>query len=154
MYTKYNLVVLSFCFLVLLFPFIGIFSRINYNIEEIISFLKNDYTHRIIFFSFYQAFLSALISCLLAIPFALSLNRHKGLKFIKFIVSLCGFSFVIPSILIVFSVIKIFGYNGFLNTYFNFYDFFSINNIYGLKAIIISHVLLNTPCATRVFFQN
>jgi len=154
LYRKYNLAVLSFFFLILLFPFVGIFTRINYDLIEIINVLKNKYTHRIIFFSFYQAFLSALISCLLAIPFALSLNRHKHLKSIKFIVSLCGFTFVIPSILIVFSVVKIFGYNGFLNTYFNFYDFVFIDNIYGLKAILIGHILLNTPFAARLFFQN
>ena len=154
MYNKYNLPVLSFFFLILLFPFIGIFSKINYDLNEIIIFLQNTYIQRIIFFSFYQAFLSALISCLLAIPFALSLNRHKNLKFIRFIVSLCGFSFVIPSILIVFSVIKIFGYNGFLNTYFDFYNLISIETIYGLKAILNAHILLNTPFATRLFFQN
>ncbi len=154
MYKKYNIIVLSFFFLILLFPFLGIFSKINYDIEEIRNFLKNSYTQRIIFFSFYQAFLSSLISCLLAIPFALALNRHKDLKLIKYIISLCGFSFVIPSILIVFSVIKLFGYNSFLNTYFNFYDLISINSIYGLKAILIAHVLLNTPFATRLFVQN
>ena len=129
-------------------------SKVNYDLNSIIIFLQNNYTHRIIYFSLYQAFLSALISCLLAIPFALSLNRHKNLKFIKFIISLCGFSFVIPSILIVFSVIKIFGYNGFLNTYFNFYEFTFIDSIYGLKAILIAHIFLNAPFATRLFFQN
>jgi len=154
LYNKYNIAILSFFFLILLFPFIGIFSKINYDTNEVINFLKNSYTQRIIFFSFYQAFLSAFISCILAIPFALALNRHKNLRFIKFIVSLCGFSFVIPSILIVFSVIKIFGYNGFLNTYFNFYNLISIESIYGLKAILIAHILLNTPFATRLFFQN
>jgi len=154
LYKKYNIAVLSFFFLILSFPFLGIFSKINYNLEEIINFLKNSYTQRIIFFSFYQAFLSALISCILSIPFSLALNRHKDLKLIRFIISLCGFSFVIPSILIVFSVIKIFGYNGFLNTYFNFYNFISIESIYGLKAILIAHILLNTPFATRLFVQN
>jgi len=82
------------------------------------------------------------------------LNRHKDLNFTRFIISLCGFSFVIPSILIVFSIIKIFGYNGFLNTYFDFYNLISIESIYGLKAILIAHILLNTPFATRLFFQN
>jgi len=154
LYNKYNIAVLSFFFLILLFPFIGIFSRINYNTNEIINFLQNSYTQRIIFFSFYQAFLSAFISCLLAIPFALSLNRHRNLNIIKFIISLCGFSFVIPSVLIVFSVIKLFGHNGFFNTYFNFYNLISIDSIYGLKAILIAHILLNTPFATRLFVQN
>ena len=154
MFNKYSITVLSFFFLILLFPFLGILSKINYNVEDILIFLKNSYTQRIIFFSFYQAFLSALISCLLAIPFALALNRHKDHKLIRYIISLCGFSFVIPSILIVFSVIKIFGYNGILNKYFKFYEFISIDSIYGLKAILIAHVLLNTPFATRLFVQN
>jgi len=56
--------------------------------------------------------------------------------------------------LIVFSVIKIFGYNGFLNTYFNFYNLLKIESIYGLKAILIAHILLNTPFAARLFVQN
>ena len=154
MYKIYNYIVLSFFFLILLFPFLGIFSKFNYDYVEINDFLRNNYTKRIIFFSFYQAFISSLISCALAIPFALSLNHHKNLKFVRIIVSLCGFSFVIPSILIVYAVIKIFGYNGFLNTYFNFYNFISIDSIYGLKGILIAHILLHTPFATRLFFQN
>ena len=154
MYNKLSLIVLSFFFLILLFPFLGIFSKTNYNFEEIRNFLQNSYTQRIIIFSFYQAFLSALISCILAIPFALALNRHKNHKLIQYIISICGFSFVIPSILVVFSVIKIFGYNGVLNRYFSFYELLEIETIYGLKAILIAHVLLNAPFATRLFVQN
>ena len=154
MYNKYNYSILSFFFLVLLLPFIGIFSKINYDLKLIVDFLKNTYTHRIIYFSLYQAFLSAFISCFLAIPFALALNRHKNLKIVKIIISLCGFSFVIPSILIVYAVIKLFGNNGFLNTYFYIYNFFSFETIYRIKAILIAHILLNTPFATRLLFQN
>ena len=140
MYNKYNYSILSFFFLVLLLPFIGIFSKINYDLKSIVDFLKNTYTHRIIYFSLYQAFLSAFISCLLAIPFALALNRHKNLKIVKIIISLCGFSFVIPSILIVYAVIKLFGNNGFFNTHFYIYNFFSFETIYGIKAILIAHI--------------
>ena len=154
MYNKYNYSVLGFFCLILLLPFIGIFSKITYDLESIIEFLTNSYTHRIIYFSLYQAFLSAFISCLLAIPFTLALNRHKNLKIVKIIISLCGFSFVIPSILIVYAVIKLFGYSGFLNTYFDIYNFFSFETIYGIKAILIAHILLNTPFATRLLFQN
>ena len=154
MYNKYNYSVLGFFSLILFLPFIGIFNSITYDFESTIEFLKNRYTLRIIYFSLYQAFLSAFISCLFAIPFALALNRHKNLKIVKIIISLCGFSFVIPSILIVYSVIKLFGYNGFFNTYFEIYNFFSFETIYGIKAILIAHILLNTPFATRLFFQN
>ena len=72
MYNKYNYSVLGFFCLILLLPFIGIFSKITYDLESIIEFLTNSYTHRIIYFSLYQAFLSASISCLVAIPFALA----------------------------------------------------------------------------------
>ena len=110
--------------------------------------------HRIIYFTLYQAFLSSFICCILAIPFSLALNRHKQLKIVKIIISLCGFSFVIPSILIVYAVIKLFGNNGFFNTYFDIYNFFSLETIYGIKAILIAHIFLNTPFATRLLFQN
>ena len=154
MYRKYNIPVLIFFSLILTIPFLGVLSKLNYDFNSLINFLNNTYTKRIIFFSIYQALISALISCILAIPFSLALNRHKNLRIVRIIISLCGFSFVIPSILIVYSVIKIFGYNGFLNNYFNFYNFLSIETIYGLKAILIAHVLLNTPFATRLFLQN
>ena len=154
MYKNYNYSVLGFFCIILLLPFIGIFSKITYDYESIIEFLTNSYTHRIIYFSLYQAFFSAFISCLLAIPFALALNRHKSLKIVKIIISLCGFSFVIPSILIVYAVIKLFGNNGFFNTYFDIYNTFSFNSIYGTKAILIAHILLNTPFASRLLFQN
>ena len=59
-----------------------------------------------------------------------------------------------PSILIVFSVIGVFGTNGFLNKYIGFYELFNIKSIFGLKGIILGHILLNAPFATRLFFQN
>jgi thiamine transport system permease protein len=92
---------LFFFGLIILLPFIGIFSKIDFDLDIIYNFFQNSYTHRLIYFSLYQAFLSELLSCFLAIPFALALNRHKNLKIIKFIISLCGFCFVIPTNLIV-----------------------------------------------------
>ena len=154
MYYKYNYSVLFFFGLIILLPFIGIFSNISYDLSTIYNFFQNSYTHRLIYFSLYQAFLSAILSCFLAIPFALALNRHKNLKIIKLIISLCGFCFVIPTILIVFAVIKLFGNNGFYNSYFNLYENLSIETIFGIKAILIAHILLNTPFATRLFFQS
>lgn len=154
MYNKFNYPVLSFFTLILVLPFIGIFSKLNFDINSLVNFLSNKYIHRVIFFSLYQAFISALISCIIAIPFSLALNRHKNNKIIKSIISLCGFSFVLPSILVVYAVIKIYGYNGILNNYFNFYNFFQIDTIYGLTGILLAHIFLNAPFATRLFVQN
>ena len=153
MYNKYLYITLSIFCLIILLPFIGIYSKLNFEFN-LLNFIENKYILRIIFFSFYQAFLSAFLSCLIAIPFSLALNRHKNLKIIKFIISISGFSFVIPSILIVYAVIKLFGKNGFYNNYFNYYEFFGLNSIYGIEAILIAHILLNAPFATRLFFQN
>ena len=83
MYNKFNYPVLSFFGLILVLPFIGIFSKLNFDIDSLVNFLSNKYIHRVIFFSLYQAFISALISCIIAIPFSLALNRHKNNKIIK-----------------------------------------------------------------------
>ena len=154
MYNKYLILTLSLFCLIIILPFIGIFSKLNFDFYSLLVFINNTYILKIIYFTFYQAFFSAVLSCLIAIPFALALNRHKNLKIIRYLVSICGFSFVIPSILIVYAVIKLFGINGFYNNYFNFYELLEINSIYGLKAILIAHILLNAPFATRLFFQN
>jgi|TARA_B110000438_G_scaffold124429_1_gene121283 thiamine transport system permease protein len=139
---------------VLTIPIIGIISKANFEISYFFSFFENKYNIRLIYITFFQAFLSSILSCILAIPFALSLARHKHLKIVKFIISLCGYAFVLPSILIVYGVIGIFGTNGFLNNLINFYNIFDIKTLFGLKAIILAHILLNAPFATRLFFQN
>jgi len=154
LYNKINYSILFIFGLIIILPFIGVFSKINYDLNLVYNFFQNSYTHRLIYFSLYQAFLSAILSCFLAIPFALALNRHKNFKVIKLIVSLCGFCFVMPTILIVFAVIKLFGINGFYNSYFNLYEYLSIETIFGMEAILIAHILLNTPFATRLFFQS
>ena len=151
---KIYFLVLGFFSLVLIIPIIGILSKIEFEFSYIVDFFYNEYNIRLIYISFFQAFLSSIISCLLAIPFASCLYRHKELLISKLIVSLCGYTFVLPSILVVFSVIGIFGINGVLNNYINFYQIFNIKSIFGLKAIILGHILLNGPFATRLFFQN
>ena len=154
MFHKTYYLVLGFFSLILFLPIIGIFSKVELELLYFIEFFDNNYNLKLIYTSFFQAFLSSIISCLIAIPFALCLYRHKELLLSKLIISLCGYSFVLPSILIVFSVIGIFGSNGALNNFTNFYQLFDIKSIFGLKAIILGHILLNAPFATRLFFQN
>jgi len=140
--------------LIIIFPIIGIISKLEFEISYLLNFFNSKYNIKIIYITFLQAFLSAIFSCIIAIPFALSLYRHKNSRIIKLIVSLCGYSFVIPSILIVYSVIGIYGRNGLLNDLINFYNLLDIKSLFGLKAILIAHILLNAPFATRLFFQN
>jgi len=153
LYKLYYLVLSILC-LVLILPIIGIVSKIEFEISYLLNFFNNKYNIKIIYITFLQAFLSAIFSCIIAIPFSLSLYRHKNSRIIKFIVSLCGYSFVLPSILVVYSVIGIYGINGLLNNLINFYNLLGIKSLFGLKAILIAHILLNAPFATRLFFQN
>ena len=153
LYKTYYLVLGLFS-LVIVLPILGIISKIEFEFSYFIKFFDSSYNIRLIYISFIQAFLSAILSCAIGILFALSLYRHKDLIISKIIISLCGYSFILPSILIVFSVIGIFGINGFVNNYTNIYQIFNIRSLFGLKAIILGHVLLNAPFATRLFFQN
>ena len=153
LYKSYYLVI-SFLCLILILPIIGIISKIEFDIYYILEFFYNKYNIRIIYITFLQAILSAFFSCLIAIPFSISLYRNKELRIVKFIISLCGYSFVIPTILIVHTVIGIYGSNGFLNNFFNIYEILKIDSLFGLKAVLIAHILLNAPFATRLFFQN
>jgi len=85
-------------------------------------FIQSKYNLRLIYITFLQAFLSSLISCVLALPFAISLFRRKKKLINRILISLSGYSFVLPSILIVYSVIGIFGTNGVLNKTTNLYN--------------------------------
>ena len=140
--------------LTLAIPILGIISKIEFEFSYFIKFFDSSYNVRLIYTSIFQAFLSATLSCAVAIPFSISLYRHKNSIISKIIISLCGYAFVLPSILIVFSVIGIFGINGIINNYTNLYQIFNIKSIFGLKAIILGHILLNAPFATRLFYQN
>ena len=140
--------------LILILPILGIISKLEFDLSYFIKFFYSSYNIRLIIISFFQALLSATLSCIIAVPLSLSLYRHKESRIIKLIISLCGYSFVLPSILIVFSVVGLFGINGIINKYINFYEFFNIRTIFGLKGIILGHIILNAPFAARLFFQN
>ena len=146
--------VVGIFFLIIVIPIIGLFNKFDFDLVYFTTFFQSKYNIRIIYVSFIQAFLSSIISCIIAIPFALSLFRQKKNRINKLLISLSGYSFVLPPILIVYSFIGIYGLNGILNKLTNFYNFFEIKTLFGLKAILIAHILLNTPFATRMFFQN
>ena len=139
---------------IIFLPIFGIFNKIEFNSLYLFEFIQSKYNLRLIYITFLQAFLSSLISCVLALPFAISLFRRKKKLINRILISLSGYSFVLPSILIVYSVIGLFGTNGALNKITNLYDVFNIRTIFGLQGILIAHVLLNTPFAVRIFVQN
>ena len=78
LYKTYFLVLGLFS-LVIVFPILGIVSKIEFDLSYFIKFFNSSYNIRLIYISFIQAFLSAILSCAIGILFALSLYRHKGL---------------------------------------------------------------------------
>ncbi len=101
-------------------------------------------------FTILQALLSALISCLLAIPLARALFRRRfpghGL-----LISMLGAPFLLPTIVAVLGLLAIFGRSGWANSLLA--PLGIKLQIYGLQGVILAHVFLNLPLATRMILQ-
>ena len=102
-------------------------------------------------FTLVQAALSALISVALAIPLARALARRRFAGRGAVII-LLGVPFLLPVIVAVVGLLTVFGRAGWVN------DALALGNlppvsIYGLQGIVIAHVFLNLPLATRMILQ-
>lgn len=102
-------------------------------------------------FSITQAFLSAAFSTLLAIPVARALARRRfpgrGL-----LISLMGAPFLLPSVVAVLGLLAVFGRSGLLNQGLIALGLSPVS-IYGLHGVVLAHVFLNLPLATRMILQ-
>ena len=102
---------------------------------------------KVLYFTLKQALISSILVCLLAIPISKAIFRNsfmlKGI-FIK----IMGLPFIFPVVSAIFSIILIFGNNGFINTILEMLGFSKIS-IYGLKGIVIINIFFNLPIAVR-----
>ena len=102
-------------------------------------------------FTLWQALLSALISVALAVPVARALARRRFWGR-EALITLLGAPFLLPVIVAVFGLLAIFGRNGLLNN-----GLVSIGaepiSIFGLHGVVLAHVFLNLPLATRLLLQ-
>lgn len=101
-----------------------------------------------IWFTLYQASLSALLSVGLAVPVARALFRRRfwgrnGLILIM------GAPFILPVIVAVLGLIAVFGQNGILNSLLGALGVKTVS-IYGIQGILLAHVFFNLPLATRM----
>ncbi|QXT40113.1 thiamine/thiamine pyrophosphate ABC transporter permease ThiP [Jannaschia sp. J12C1-MA-4] len=102
-------------------------------------------------FTLLQAALSAALSCLVAIPVARALARRRFRGRGAYI-SLMGAPFILPVIVAVMGLLAIFGRAGWLNTALEGIGAGQIE-IYGLAGVVLAHVFLNLPLATRLILQ-
>ena len=99
-------------------------------------------------FTLVQAILSALLSCLLAIPVARALARRR-FPGRTALITLLGAPFILPVIVAILGLLAVFGRSGIINTLLGVLGLPPVS-IYGLGGILLAHVFLNMPLATRL----
>jgi len=94
---------------------------------------------------------SAVFSTLLAIPVARALARRsfpgRGL-----LITLMGAPFLLPAVVAVLGLLAVFGRAGLINSAVTALGLPPVS-IFGLHGVVIAHVFLNLPLATRMILQ-
>lgn len=102
-------------------------------------------------FTVSQAFVSAALSCLLAIPVARALARRQ-FRGRSALITLLGAPFLLPVIVAVLGLLAVFGRNGLLNDALQFVGLPEVS-IYGFHGVVLAHVFFNMPLVTRLLLQ-
>lgn len=102
-------------------------------------------------FTVLQAAISAGVSVLLAVPLARALARRNFFGR-QALITLLGAPFILPVIVAVMGLLALFGRNGALNTALIWLGLPAVQ-IYGLQGVVLAHVFLNLPLATRMILQ-
>ncbi|MEM7733226.1 MAG: thiamine/thiamine pyrophosphate ABC transporter permease ThiP [Pseudomonadota bacterium] len=102
-------------------------------------------------FTVLQATLSGCISVCLAVPVARALARRRFAGR-RALIALLGVPFILPVIIAVLGLLEVFGRAGWVSTGLGLLGFEPIR-IYGLHGVVLAHVFLNLPLATRLILQ-
>lgn len=102
-------------------------------------------------FTLWQAALSSVLSVLLAVPVARALARRR-FPGRGALITLMGAPFLLPVIVAVMGLLALFGRGGAINATLAALGLPGIS-IYGLQGVLIAHVFLNLPLATRMILQ-
>lgn len=102
-------------------------------------------------FTVWQAFLSALLSCLLAVPAARALSRRRFLGR-DALVTILGAPFILPVIVAILGLLAVFGREGMVSQLLLTFGLPRLH-IYGLRGILLAHVFFNLPLAIRLILQ-
>ena len=117
------------------------------------SVLTDPYIWHIARFTLSQAFLSTGLSILGGIPVAIALHRQTVFFGRKWILQLMLVPMRMPTLVIAFGLIGIWGRNGFLNHGLAFFGLTEPISIYGLTGILIAHTFFNVPLAAQLLLQ-
>ncbi|MFA5514019.1 MAG: iron ABC transporter permease [Sphaerochaetaceae bacterium] len=121
----------------------------TFTLSRVFLLAKDPYTWRILRFTLFQAFISTVVSILIALPGAYLLANYTflGKKLIK---AISVIPFVLPSILVVLGFVIFYGNSGLLNQLLM--ALFKLEEpplkiLYTFKAVIAAHAFYNFPIA-------
>ncbi|AJQ93698.1 hypothetical protein [Gynuella sunshinyii] len=118
--------------------------------EFSLAVLTDDYILRITRFSLWQAFLSALISTVAAIPIARALFYFRASGSSRWLLHLSLLAFVMPTLILITGLVILLGPKGLITPLLE--HWLPHWNLYGLNGILIAHVYLNLPFAVRSLY--
>ncbi|MDC0611286.1 thiamine/thiamine pyrophosphate ABC transporter permease [Vibrio sp.] len=110
------------------------------------------YLRHVTYFSFYQAFISTLLSVVPAVPIAVTLYRRR-FPGRAILIRLCSVTLVMPVLIGVFGIMAIYGNNGILKQWLSGVGIVDAFSLYGLSGILLAHVFFNLPYASRLILQ-
>ncbi len=133
---------------IFLLPIGAVFIRAVTNGEELVRTFTDSYTYRLLGFTVWESALSALLSVVLALPFAAFFSRYT-FRGRKAILTMSDAAFAMPAILAVLGFVIYYGNNGMVNAALRAVSGgrWSVKVLYSFKAIILAHVYLNFPVA-------
>ena len=99
-------------------------------------------------FTVQQALVSALVSCVLAVPVARALARRR-FRGRGLLIALMGAPFILPVIVAVLGLVAVFGRSGLVNDVLGALGLPAVT-IYGFGGVVLAHVFLNLPLAVRM----
>ncbi|TCJ96099.1 thiamine transport system permease protein [Volucribacter psittacicida] len=112
--------------------------------------LWDPYLRHVLFFSFAQALLSAILSVIGGLLLARALFYQDFIGK-KWLLKLFSLTFVLPSLVVIFGVLGVYGTKGWLAQFLSLMGIEWQPNIYGLTGILLTHLFFNIPFACRLF---
>lgn len=114
--------------------------------------LQDGYLWHVVRFSFWQALLSTLLSVAPAIFLARALYRRR-FPGRRVVLRLCAMTLVLPVLVAVFGLLKVYGHHGWLAQLFQLAGWKWRFSPYGLQGILLAHIFFNLPMAARLLLQ-
>jgi len=141
-------------FSLLAFAFLLFFTLYTSQDGSLFSELDNR-IYGLLKFTLYQAFLSTILSLLVGVLLAWALAHQSHFRGRGLLVALFSSSLVLPTLIVVFGLIGIFGRSGYLNQLSMFlFDTSFGAYLYGLGGILLAHVYLNASFASRALLHS